>query len=541
VARLEEGAALGLVVVNDCRTLRAFRPGRADPLWTAFADGRLAASPVAVDLSGDGRDEIVATAAASGPGRPGGVHVFDGRGRRHGNWPVLLEQSFTMPAAVGDVDGDGVPEVAVIAEDTRRVHLLDRAGFPLEGWPTPMIVDGSPRSPPILADVTGDGRPEVVVAMAGQWNVVQLTDDLPRMAGVRAFGLDGREVNLQPHPRLTALVFEGTGGPLFKAPAAAAADLAGSGFLSLVAASVEDTAYSPDRSLRARKGRATVYAWDTWARAAAAAAPWPARPGRLDLPPPLNQPPIITALPPQTVAPGGAFRPLQLDRYVDDPDDARETLVWSVEAPPDLVVRLDAVRVLTVEPASVAWTGRAEVRLTVRDRAGNEAATVAVFAVVEGFVPPRAVPDFAETDEDLAVDLAVTDNDSSPDGGPVRLQAVSRPGQGTTRLLPDGRVRYTPAKDWFGEDSFEYVITDARGGSAAAEVRVTVHPVPDPPVAVPDQLVLDEDTEAELDVLENDYDPDGDAITLVSVRASENASVRRLGGGLVRYTPKPDF
>ncbi|MFN0067404.1 MAG: Ig-like domain-containing protein [Limisphaerales bacterium] len=547
VAQLDDTPDLELVAVNDCRTLRAFKSGQTEALWTASADGRLLSSPVTVDLNADGRDEVVATAAAAGAGLPGGVQAYDRHGGRLGGWPTLLERSFSMPPAVGDVDGDGRPELAVVADDTKQLYLLDRGGFPLPGWPTGILVDGSLRTPPILADADGDGRPEVLLAMAGQWNVVQSTEDLPRAAGLRAWQADGVELDLQPHPRLSGLVFEGSSGAWFKAPAAAAADLDGDGRLDLVAASVEDTAYAPERTLRRRKDRATLYAWALGGGISPASAPWPARhggparTGRLSVPPTVNQPPVIAAIPGQKLAPGGRFRPVVLDRYVDDPDDAAASLVWSADAPADLVVRLDAARVVTVEPATASWTGQADVRFIVRDRAGNEASASVVFAVEPGFVPPMAMPDFAATDEDTPTELTVTANDSSPDGSAPRVVQVSRPAHGVTRLLPDGRIRYAPAMDFSGTDSFEYVITDRRGGSAAAEVTVAVASLPDPPRAAPDQLALDEDTAARVDVLANDDDPDHDAVSLVSLLPSTNAVVTLQAGGSVHYAPKADF
>jgi hypothetical protein len=164
-----------------------------------------------------------------------------------------------------------------------------------------------------------------------------------------------------------------------------------------------------------------------------------------------------------------------------------------------------------------------------------------VFAVVPGFIPPSAQPDAAATDEDVAVEIAVLANDSVPGGGAPRLLQVSRPAHGATRLLPDGRVEYRPARDFWGTDAFEYVIADDRGGSAAGEVTVTVRPMPDPPVAVPDQLILDEDTVAAVNVLANDHDPDGDAPALAGFSQPAHGAAAETAPGVIEYRPRPDY
>jgi hypothetical protein len=46
---------------------------------------------------------------------------------------------------------------------------------------------------------------------------------------------------------------------------------------------------------------------------------------------------------------------------------------------------------------------------------------------------------------------------------------------------PDGTVRYTPALNYNGADSFTYTISDGAGGSATGTVSVTVTPVNDAP------------------------------------------------------------
>lgn len=80
-----------------------------------------------------------------------------------------------------------------------------------------------------------------------------------------------------------------------------------------------------------------------------------------------------------------------------------------------------------------------------------------------------------------------------------RQQPTRRPGdshgncrrdrqQGGTITLTDGVVRYAPALNFFGEETFTYTISDGNGGTATAAVRVNVVNANDPPVGVADTV-----------------------------------------------------
>jgi len=137
-----------------------------------------------------------------------------------------------------------------------------------------------------------------------------------------------------------------------------------------------------------------------------------------------------------------------------------------------------------------------------------------------GNTAPLAVPDAMVADEDTPTSLDVLANDrdatSRIDG--FSLSIATPPTKGSaTRLLP-GQVRYVPAPDVNGTDSFTYTVADEEGFvSNEALVTLTVRPVNDAPVARDDRYVIPtSDTltvPADLGVLANDTDVDGDALT----------------------------
>ena len=96
----------------------------------------------------------------------------------------------TSGIALGDINGDGYPEVVFLGDNL--VYALDRSGLPIAGFPV-KIFRGTPvtgfMSDPLLVDVTGDDIPEILVpssdglvyAYTGKGKTV--TDQFPLAAG----------------------------------------------------------------------------------------------------------------------------------------------------------------------------------------------------------------------------------------------------------------------------------------------------------------------------------------------------------------------
>jgi hypothetical protein len=127
--------------------------------------------------------------------------------------------------------------------------------------------------------------------------------------------------------------------------------------------------------------------------------------------------------------------------------------------------------------------------------------------------PPNLVDDDIETDEDTQVTFNVLANDTDIDDSLniSTLNYTDNTTNGTLEYLGNGIFRYTPNDDYYGSDTFEYEICDS--GSPVkcdtATVTITINPVNDPPVAVYDEIELDEDTSITFTVHDNDYDIDG--------------------------------
>ena len=67
-------------------------------------------------------------------------------------------------------------------------------------------------------------------------------------------------------------------------------------------------------------------------------------------------------------------------------------------------------------------------------------------------------------------------NDTDPDGDPLTITGVSAPVNGTVSFnTQNNTVTFTAANNYTGPASFNYAISDGRGGTASASVAVTVH------------------------------------------------------------------
>ena len=170
---------------------------------------------------------------------------------------------------------------------------------------------------------------------------------------------------------------------------------------------------------------------------------------------------------------------------------------------------------------------------------GLDTATVTVF-VTDVAVPIIALDDTVTTAEDESITIAVRGNDLDADGDPLEVLTVSDPGHGQAAVNADSTVTYTPDPNFFGADSFLYVVTDNQEGQAAATVHVEVTPVQDRPTAVDDAATTPEEVAVTIPVLSNDFDVDGDFVTVLDVTQGGFGTVTRDGDSTVTYQPDID-
>ena len=153
---------------------------------------------------------------------------------------------------------------------------------------------------------------------------------------------------------------------------------------------------------------------------------------------------------------------------------------------------------------------------------------------------PVILDDVATVTEDTAGTVYPLANDSDPDGDPLHLVSVTQPAHGTAVIASGGAVTYTPAPDYFGTDTFTYVATDGTI-PVMGTVTLQVNGIQDPPVAVDDAATVEEDDRVVVDVLANDYDPDGDRLVLAALEDPSSGVAVYRPDRTIEYIPNPDF
>jgi glycerol uptake facilitator-like aquaporin len=194
---------------------------------------------------------------------------------------------------------------------------------------------------------------------------------------------------------------------------------------------------------------------------------------------------------------------------------------------------------VTYTPAA-SYNGPDSFGYTIDDGLETDPAVVTI-TVTPDNDNPTAVDDEATTLEDTAVTFDVLSNDSDIDGDTITITVVTTPTNGSIVLNPDGMLTYTPTADFNGDDSVVYTVVDGFGGADTAVAVIHVTPVNDDPVAQDDGSTTNEDTAVTLNVLDNDADVDGDALTVTAVTTPTNGTVVVNPENSITYTPTTNF
>jgi hypothetical protein len=126
--------------------------------------GYTSRTPVLADLNNDNKLEIIVNKRLSGAGEG---WVYKGDGTVYPGWPKPINHVPASSAAVGDITGDGIPEI--IAESYTSLYAWDRDGNLLAGFP--FVLPGDYKnsySSPVLADVNNDNIREIIFGSQSQ-------------------------------------------------------------------------------------------------------------------------------------------------------------------------------------------------------------------------------------------------------------------------------------------------------------------------------------------------------------------------------------
>ena len=197
---------------------------------------------------------------------------------------------------------------------------------------------------------------------------------------------------------------------------------------------------------------------------------------------------------------------------------------------------------LTYTPA-LGFSGIDTFSYTVSDGNGGTATAIVSVDVINLNSPPAAVDDaFTVAEDSGATVLDLLANDSDVNGDALTISAITQPAAGTGSVVNNGtNVSFTPDLDFNGAASFSYTISDGNGGTASANVTVNITPVNDAPVALDDAASTDNLTPITIDVLANDSDLEGDALSITDINLIGTAGSVTNNGTNLTYTPAAGF
>lgn len=182
--------------------------------------------------------------------------------------------------------------------------------------------------------------------------------------------------------------------------------------------------------------------------------------------------------------------------------------------------------------------------------ATSEPTTVTIEVVPGPNDIPIAAPDAYTIAEDGVltigtVALGVLNNDTDGDLEPLTASVLAQPARGAVVMQPDGTFVYTPNANLFGIDTFTYRAWDGSDYSPPGTVTITVTAVEDAPVAVNDLYYAQPGATLVVTtangVRANDYDVDGQAITVSLFSAVTTGTLSLTSTGSVVYTPPAGF
>ncbi|CAM1368136.1 hypothetical protein TXIAM_370210 [Tenacibaculum xiamenense] len=173
------------------------------------------------------------------------------------------------------------------------------------------------------------------------------------------------------------------------------------------------------------------------------------------------------------------------------------------------------------------------------------------FCISICFNSTNAINDFINTNKGQSVQGNVLTNDFDIQGDvqTVNTTPTSSPTNGTVSLSSNGVFTYQPNPGFTGQDSFTYEVCDDSVIQECSTAIVFIEVLPDvssqneAPIANADTGVTLVNTDLTGNVTVNDYDPDGDVITIntTPVTNVSNGSLTLNADGSYTYTPNTDF
>lgn len=153
---------------------------------------------------------------------------------------------------------------------------------------------------------------------------------------------------------------------------------------------------------------------------------------------------------------------------------------------------------------------------------------------------PIAFNDTFNINKNITTSFYVVANDYDVDGDALTISILVSPQHGNATVSGNNIV-YTPSLNYIGNDSFTYVICDTTNRCDTASVFITVNGTNNPPIVNDDSYVVQQNINTILAVSSNDYDPDGDTLTLTIITPPQHGTATIINSTQIFYSPNSFF
>lgn len=234
--------------------------------------------------------------------------------------------------------------------------------------------------------------------------------------------------------------------------------------------------------------------------------------------------------------------PVDINVLANDSDPDGDTLTVTAASAGNGAVTINADGTITYTP-NASFNGTDTITYSISDgEGGTSTATVSVTVDPVNDAPVAGpLPDRTGLDAQTGVSIPTAGAFSDVDADPLTFSAAGLPAGLTidpTSGVISGTIDNSASQLNGGQYTVTVTASDGNGGIAMTTFAYSVtNPVP---TAVDDTASTDEDTAVNINVLANDNDPDGDALTVISATAS-NGTVTINSDGSLTYTPDAGF
>ena len=217
---------------------------------------------------------------------------------------------------------------------------------------------------------------------------------------------------------------------------------------------------------------------------------------------PVNDSPVVSDIPDQTITEGGSFATIQLDNYVTDSDNSDSEIIWSYSGNTELSVSIDGSRVATITVPNGSWIGNETITFTATDPGALSNGDQVVFSVIQisnapivSNIPSQTINE-GESFSSINLDNYVVDSDNADSeltwtySGNIELSVSIDASRVATITAPN--------QDWFGSEAITFTATDPTNQSGSDQSAFTINSVNDPPIIerLPSTIVISIDSSA---------------------------------------------